>query len=477
MSFVGMQPSVEFSSLAEDDRLVLFPPADDWSVGRDDREALLPNAITPPPALADTSKVRVAIVHEWLETYAGSESVLEQLLRCYPTADLFVVVDFMPKEHRGFLEGRTIRTSFIQRLPGARRLFRQYLGLMPIAIEQHDLSGYDLIISSSHAVAKGVITGPDQIHISYVHSPMRYIWDLQHQYLKHAGLRRGLKAIYVRWLFGRLREWDVSSSHHVDHFIANSEYIARRIKKNYRRDAAVIHPPVDVDRFMPGSRKDDFFLIACRFVPYKRVEVIVESFSQQPNRRLIVVGDGPECACVRAAAHGAANIVFKGVVPRAELIDLMQRARAVMFAAEEDFGITMVEAQACGTPVIAYGRGGATDIVITDESEAPTGVLFHRQDPDAVTAAIEAFEIIEAKIKSEACRANALRFSQTRFQSEIHSFVDQALAKSWLYGEREAALIEGAHEDVTTATQSGADETQDLADQVTALSPAYAAVQ
>jgi glycosyltransferase involved in cell wall biosynthesis len=256
---------------------------------------------------------------------------------------------------------------------------------------------------------------------------MRYIWDLQHQYLRQSGLRWGLKALYIRWLFGRLRQWDVSSAQHVDHFIANSSYIGRRLKKAYARDATVIHPPVDIEDFSLGTRKDDFFLLAGRLVPYKRADLIVESFRTQPERRLIVVGDGPEAARVRAAARGATNIAFRGKVAKADLIDLMQRARAAIFAAEEDFGITMVEAQACGTPVIAYGRGGVTDIIDTD-SAAPTGVLFDRQEVDAVLDALSRFDRMRTMMTAESCRANALRFSRSRFRAEIRSFVEIALS-------------------------------------------------
>jgi glycosyltransferase involved in cell wall biosynthesis len=370
---------------------------------------------------------RVAIVHEWLETFAGSESVLEQLLVCFPDADVFAVVDFMKPADRQFLKGRTVKTTFIQRLPGARRMFRHYLGLMPLAIEQLDMSGYDLIISSSHAVAKGVVTGPDQIHISYVHSPMRYIWDLQHQYLKQSRLNWGPKALYVRWLFARLRQWDVSSAQHVDHFIANSSYIARRLKKAYGRPATVIHPPVDVEQFSPGAQKDDFFLLAGRLVPYKRADLIVECFRLQPERRLIVVGDGPEAARVRAAARGAKNIEFRGQVPKAALIALMQRAQAAVFAAEEDFGIAMVEAQACGTPLIAFGRGGVMDIIDPAGASAPTGLLFDRQDVGSVLDALARFDRMRSQMTAEACRANALRFSRSRFRSEIRDLVEDAL--------------------------------------------------
>jgi glycosyltransferase involved in cell wall biosynthesis len=373
---------------------------------------------------------RIAIVHEWLETYAGSERVLEQLLICFPQADVFAVADFLPQSERTFLRDRKVRTSFVQRLPFSRRMFRNYLGLMPLAVQQLDLSGYDLVISSHHAVAKGVLTGPDQIHISYTHSPMRYAWDLQHQYLAQAGLDRGIRAAYARWLLSRLRQWDVCTANGVDHFIANSNYIARRIGKVYRRKAAVIHPPVDVEQFGFVRDKDDFFLLACRFVPYKRAEVVVESFEKNRGRRLVVVGDGPDRAKVRAAARGAPNIEFKGIVSQPELIGLMQRARGFVFAAEEDFGIAMVEAQACGTPVIAFGRGGARDIVVSDEDQDPTGLFFMRQDATAVSAALAQFEALAPAITSEACRANALRFSQARFRAEMHEFIGRTAGVS-----------------------------------------------
>jgi len=389
-------------------------------------------AIAPPDAAARFAGLRVAIVHEWLETFAGSERVVEQLLLCFPHADLFAVVDFLPDGERGFLGGRAVRTSFIQHLPAARRLFRHYLGLMPLAIQQLDMSGYDLVISSNHAVAKGVLTGPDQVHVSYVHSPMRYAWDLQHQYLRAAGIDRGLRGLYARWLFNRMRIWDAASAHGVDRFVANSSYIARRIAKTYRRDAAVIHPPADVERFRPtagpgGAAREDFYLLACRFVPYKRADVIVRAFAALPDRRLVVVGDGPERARIRAAADGAANISLLGSVDQAALIGLMQRARAFVFAAEEDFGITLVEAQACGTPVIAYGRGGAADIVVQDDDGAPTGVLFARQEPEAVAEAVARLDRLGGAVTAQSCRANALRFAAPRFRAEITACIAEAL--------------------------------------------------
>jgi glycosyltransferase involved in cell wall biosynthesis len=387
-----------------------------------------PHQVEQPVRPIRRSCARVAIVHEWLDTYAGSERVLEQLLLCFPNADLFAVVDFLDEAERDFLHGHDVQTSFIQRLPFARRMFRNYLGLMPIAIQQLDLTGYDLVVSSNHAVAKGVLTGPDQMHVSYVHSPMRYAWDLQHQYLNQANMERGLRGMYVRWLLGRLRQWDVSCAHQVDHFIANSDYVARRINKVYRREATVIYPPVDIEHFTMRSDKEDFYLLACRFVPYKRAEVVVESFARQPHRRLVVVGSGPASKQVRAAARSAPNIHFLSTVSQLELIDLMQRSRAFVFAAEEDFGITLVEAQACGTPVIAFGRGGAAEIVISETAgHNPTGVLFDRQEADAITGAVERFEALEQELTSYACRENALRFSQPRFRSEMNVFFTRLL--------------------------------------------------
>ena len=199
--------------------------------------------------------MKVAIVHEWLVNYAGSERVVEQMLTCFPEADLFATIDFIPPGERDFLRGKTPRTTFVQRLPFARKKYQTYLPLMPLAVEQHDLTGYDLVLSSSHAVAKGVLTGPDQLHICYCHSPIRYAWDLQHQYLKESGLNRGLKGRIARWLLHKVRMWDARTGNGVDHFLANSAYIARRVNKVYRREATVIHPPVDVEALPPAAKR------------------------------------------------------------------------------------------------------------------------------------------------------------------------------------------------------------------------------
>jgi glycosyltransferase involved in cell wall biosynthesis len=372
--------------------------------------------------------MRVAIVHEWLESYAGSERVVEQLLEIWPEAHLFAVCDVLPEGERGFLRGRPVRTSFIQRLPFAARHFRKYLGLMPLAVEQFDLAGYDLVVSSNHAVAKGVLTGPGQLHVSYVHSPMRYAWDLQQQYLQQAGLEHGLKSLYTRWLLHRMRHWDRSSAAGVDAIVANSRYIAERVMKVWRRDSTVIHPPVDVERFGLGGMREGHYLIASRMVPYKRVELVVEAFRGMPDKQLVVCGDGPGMAQVQAAAAGAPNIALRGRVPQAELVRLTQTARAFVYAAEEDFGIGMVEAQACGTPLIAFARGGARDIVRPE-----TGVTFPEQGAAAIIGAVRRFEARSPAISPEACRANALRFSAAAFRDRFRAHVEALLA------ERDAA--------------------------------------
>lgn len=367
---------------------------------------------------------KIAIVHEWLVNYAGSEQVLEYMLQCFPKADLFAVVDFLPLDKRQRLKGKTATTTFIQRLPFAQARYRSYLPLMPLAIEQLDLSRYDLIISSSHAVAKGVLTGPDQLHISYVHSPMRYAWDLQNQYLHESGLDRGLKSWIARWLLHKIRIWDVRTANGVDFFIANSKFIARRINKIYRREARVIYPPVETSEFIYRESKEDFYLTASRLVPYKKVNLIVEAFASLPADRLVVIGDGPDFKKVMRKA--GSNVEFLGYQPRNILIDYMQRAKAFIFAAEEDFGIVPVEAQACGTPVIAYGKGGVTETIKDLSADNPTGLLFKTQSSESIIAALQDFEQVYPKISPSFCRENALKFSTDRFIKEFSSFITDA---------------------------------------------------
>ncbi|MGF6771213.1 glycosyltransferase involved in cell wall biosynthesis [Paraburkholderia sp. GAS199] len=372
--------------------------------------------------------MKVAIVHDWLVAPGGAEKVLEQIIACFPDADLFSLVDFL--DDRKPLGGKPVTTSFIQRLPFARRRYRAYLPLMPLAIEQFDLSSYDLIITSSYAVAKGVLVGPDQTHVSYVHSPMRYAWDLQHQYLREAKLTHGPKSWAVRALLHYLRGWDSHSANGVDRLIANSHFVARRVMKTYRRDAAVVPPPVDVHRFEVCAQKDDFYLTASRMVPYKRIDLIVDTFNATPHRKLVVIGDGPEMAAIRAKA--GPNVTILGYQPFKVLKDYLQRARAFVFAAEEDFGIVALEAQACGTPVIAFGKGGALETVVPIGEPHPTGVYFARQTVVSMLDAIDRFERQRDQITAAACRANAERFSATVFRRAFMSEVTRTIAAAGL---------------------------------------------
>ena len=362
--------------------------------------------------------MKIAIVCDWLVTYAGAERVIEQILNIYPEADLFAVIDFLSDEDREkHFQGKHAKTTFIQNLPKAKTMYQKYLPLMPLAIEQLDVSEYDLVISSSHAVAKGVLTGPNQVHISYVHSPMRYAWDLQHQYLQEAGLVSGVKSWIARGILHYMRLWDTRTANGVDYFIANSKFIAKRIKKIYGRDAEVIYPPVDIEKFEFCDRKEDYYLTASRLVPYKKVRLIVEAFNEMPDKKLVVIGAGSDLEYIKAIAKD--NIQVMGYQPDEVLKEKMQHARAFVFAAEEDFGITPVEAQACGTPVIAYGRGGALETVVPGE----TGIFFTEQTKEDIIDAINRFESLE--INYNACQKNAVVYSKERFCDMIQEYVNK----------------------------------------------------
>ncbi|HFE3514147.1 TPA: glycosyltransferase family 4 protein [Klebsiella aerogenes] len=368
------------------------------------------------------NNISIGIVADWFVTYAGSEKVVAEFLKVFPDSDLYAVVDFLSAENKTRFNNKPIQTTFIQNLPKAKKYYQKYLPLMPLAIEQLDVSQHDIILSSSHAVAKGILTGPDQLHISYVHSPIRYAWDLQHQYLREAGLESGAKAMLARWMLHKIRMWDTRTSNGVDHFIANSNFIAKRIKKVYGRDADVIYPPVDVDSFELEQFKENYYMTASRLVPYKRIDLIVEAFGCMPEKKLIVVGDGPEMAKIKRKAQK--NVEILGYQSDLEMQNLMRKAKAFVFAAEEDFGITPVEAQACGTPVIAYGKGGALETVLdVNHSKTPTGILFDKQNCDSIIEAVENFENSKDCYHPEDCRRNAMRFSVERFRMEIENYV------------------------------------------------------
>ncbi|MEH6591038.1 MAG: glycosyltransferase family 4 protein [Halioglobus sp.] len=393
--------------------------------------------------MSDAGSMRIAIVHEWIVNYSGSERVLEQMLQCFPQADLYSLVDFIDDEDRGFILGKKAQTSFIQKMPFAKKKYRGYLPLMPFAIEQFDLAEYDLVISSSHAVAKAVITGPGQLHLCMCYSPMRYAWDLQHQYLRESGLSSGLKGWFAKWFLHRIRIWDVRTSNGVDKFIAISNFVARRIRKVYRRESDIIYPPVDIERFPLCEDKQDYFVTASRMVPYKRIDLIVSAFSSMPDKKLVVIGDGPDFEKIKALAGD--NVELLGFQSNEVLRDKVKHASAFIFAAEEDFGIVPLEAQSCGTPVIAYGRGGALETVVSvnDNGVEPTGVFFYQQNAESICEAVRTFQSGEVSYSPQACRANAELFSNTSFRKTFTDYVDSSWAEFVEERNRNDFVVEG----------------------------------
>ncbi|MEO7085391.1 MAG: glycosyltransferase [Gemmatimonadaceae bacterium] len=374
----------------------------------------------------DTQRLKVAIVHEWLVTLGGSELVLRELLRIFPDAHVFTLVDKMPPDTRAFLGVRDTTASFLNRLPGSETRYRSFLPLFPAAIRSLDVSGYDLVISNSHAVAKGVRTRPEQLHICYCLSPMRYAWDLREQYLRESGISTGIKGFLARTLLRSLRRWDRRTSSGVDVFVTLSDYIEDRIRRAYNRDSTVIYPPVDTEFFSPnpdaGATHGDYYVTASRFVPYKRIDLIAAAFAELPGRSLVIVGSGPDDAKIRAAA--GSNVTLVGQASRHGLRDRLRGADAFIFAADEDFGIAPVEAQACGIPVIAYGRGGVLETVRGLDSGSPTGVFYREQTVASLVGGIKEFETRREVFSASACRTNADRFSEARFRSEFASLVE-----------------------------------------------------
>ena len=362
--------------------------------------------------------MKIAIIHDWLITVGGAEKVLSEIVSIYPNADIFTIVDFLSEEDRLIISNKSSKTSFIQNLPYAKTKYRLYLPLMPLAIEQFDLSQYNLIISSSYAVAKGVITGPDQLHICYCHSPIRYAWDMQSQYLKESKMHKGVKSFFSRIILHYIRMWDYRTANSVDHFIANSNYIARRINKIYRRQSTIIYPNVNIEDLKIVEKKENFYLTASRMVPYKKIDLIVKAFSNMPDKKLIVIGDGPQFSKVKKSA--AKNTEILGYQNTSTLRHYMQRAKAFIFAAEEDFGIILVEAQACGTPVIAFGKGGALETI----KEGVTGYFFSEQTETAIQSAISRFEN-GPRLYPKSIRCNSERFSNIRFKKEFKEFVEK----------------------------------------------------
>jgi len=369
--------------------------------------------------------VKVAVVHDWLGPMTGAERVLEQILACYPGADVFSTIDFLPPEHRAALHGARVTTSFIQHLPKARTGYWNYIPLMPFAVERFDLRGYDLVISNSHTIAKGARTSRDQAHVCYLMTPMRFAWDLEAHYLEAFGVR-GPRRAAARAVLAALRRWDARTASRIDRFVSASRFVAERCTRYYHRDSDVVYPPLDTEYFTPSDASPDaFYLAASRLTPFKRLDLIVEAFRELPDRRLIVIGDGPDRERVRS--QSGPNVTLLGYQPDDVLRDHMRRARAFLFAAPEDFGLVMAEAQACGTPVIALGHGGATEIVRDVEGVDATGVLFGEQTPGSLANAVLRFEHASHRITRDSCRRNALRFSASRFREEFRALVSRTV--------------------------------------------------
>lgn len=377
--------------------------------------------------------MKVAIVHEWLTVIAGSESCFIEFANLYPEADIFVLVSDKASIESLKLNPNRITNSFIQKLPFARTKWKNYLPLFPYAAEQFDLSGYDLIISSSHAVAKGVITNANQVHICYIYSPIRYAWDLYHQYLLEANLKKGLKGFFVKLVLHYIRNWDLGTANRVDEFIPISKFIEKRVWRTYRRESfKVIYPPVAVKDFTLWKEKENYYLTASRLVPYKKIDLIVDTFAQLPDKKLLVIGDGPELGKIKKKAKG--NVEILGYQEFSVLKHHMQRAKAFIFAAEEDFGIIPIEAQACGTPVIALAKGGSLETVngqyigktVTKEH---TGVFFKEQHTDCLLEAVSFFEDNQEVFDATSIRNFAKKFDKDIFKTEIKNTIEAIIEK------------------------------------------------
>ncbi|MCC5639554.1 glycosyltransferase [Nostoc sp. CHAB 5844] len=369
--------------------------------------------------------LKYALVHEWLTPKAigGSELVVQEILN-HVDADLYSLIDFESSNPESYLYKRQIGTTFLQYFPNARNGVQKYLPLLPLAIEQLDLRQYDVILSSSHAVAKGVLTTPDQLHICYCHSPMRYAWDLTFDYLRQSKLGSGLPGWLTKYLLHQLRQWDVLSANRVDYFIANSQHTAKRIWRCYRREATVIYPPVNVEAFPLFLQKENFYLTVSRLVSYKQVSLIVQAFNKL-QLPLVIIGTGSEMEKIRQIANS--NIKILGWQPDEVVKKYMAQARGFVYAACEDFGIALVEAQACGTPVIAYGAGGALETVrdVRSHKEQGTGIFFQEQTVAALTAAVEKFEIYRNAFNPEYLRSHAAQFSPQVFAQRYLDFLNK----------------------------------------------------
>lgn len=364
--------------------------------------------------------MKVAIVQEWLVTVGGSDKVVKAILDIFPDADIYALVAKKEVCDELGIPWEKVHTSFIQKMPLGTKKHRAYLPLFPFAIEQFDLRGYDVVISSSHCVAKGVLTKADQLHICYCHSPIRYCWDMYNEYLEESHLDKGFKSWLVRLMLHPIRQFDAIAGSRVDYYISNSDYVGQRIRKTYRRKATTIHPNIDISNFELCNDKQEYYLASSRLVAYKKIDTIIEAFNQMPDKKLVVIGGGPNLEAYRKLAN--ANVTVMGYQPFDVLKDKMQHAKAFVFAADEDFGMIPIEAQSCGTPVIAYGHGGSLETV----NGGKTGLFFNEQTPEAIVEAVNRFEAMGSQPFAPAdCRQWAEGFSEERFKREIKEFVEE----------------------------------------------------
>lgn len=361
--------------------------------------------------------MKIVLVHDWFITSAGAEKCVKSFNYIFTHTDIYTLFDYFKEDDRkDILNNKKTKTSFLQYFPLAKKYYRYLLPFYPFAIEQLDINKYDLVLSSSHAIAKGVITNHNQLHICYIHTPMRYAWDLSEQYLEDNNLKKGIKGKLAQYILNKIKNWDLETANRVDYFIANSNFVANRVKRIYNRDSIIIYPPVDIDRFQLNEKKEDFYVTAGRIVSYKKIDLIVEAFSKT-NKILYVIGDGPDLLKINAKA--SSNIKILGFQEDEVLIKMLQKAKAFVYAAIEDFGILPVEAQACGTPVICLNQGGTKETVI----DGVTGVYFQEQNTKSILNAVEKFEKnIHSFIPSK-IRKHTLQFSKERFEKDIKEFV------------------------------------------------------
>ncbi|MFZ6053170.1 glycosyltransferase [Halocola ammonii] len=372
------------------------------------------------PAL---NSLKVAIIHDWFVVKGGAEQVFRQIHSCFPNADIYALFNNLtPDLQQQLVNGKEIKVTYLQKLPFVRKHHRYFFPLFKSAIESLDLSEYDLIISSSHAVAKGVKINKNQKHLCYCHTPVRYAWDLRKEYLEHVQ-HKGIRQL-ANWQLDKLRNWDLDSASRVTSFAANSEYVSDRIRKNYQREAKVVYPPIDTEFFTPNGtavEERSQYLVVSRMVPYKRIDIVIRAFEKLPHLKLKIIGDGPDFHSLKSIA--SPNVEFMGYIDDESLKREMRVSKALIMAANEDFGITSLEAQACGIPVIALKKGGYLETVV----EGETGIFFEEQSSESVLEAIERFEKMRFDFSPLKARGNAMRFSNERFLEDFIHFVNSSI--------------------------------------------------